>query len=232
MPVAPNALAVYLDRALPNTGAIGSMLLLNDTLLTNAACAVDATANTFTTATPHGLTTGERVRVNTSSAGFGGSVPAPLSTTVDYFANVVSTTVFRLCATLADAVNATPVVIDLTSVGSSVVANAQTLLASDRKEVLLAHECSGNGYTRAAVSNVGASSVGADGKARKPAVLWSVAATTGPIVYRHVLFLDGGTNVVGNATGTPAHMQTLANPVTIAAGSSETFSYVLGHQNP
>lgn len=231
MPQSPAGLALHADRALANTGTIGSMILLNDTLLTNAACTVDASLNTFATATPHGLTTGERVRTNTSAAGFGGSVPAPLSTTVDYFAQVQSATVFRLCATLADAVNATPVIVDITSVGSSVVVNAQLLLASDRKEVLLAHECSGNGYTRAAVTNIGAASIGVDGKARKPAVLWSVTATAGAIVYRHVCFLDGGTTVVGDATGTPSFFQSVGNPVTIAAGASETFSYVLGHEN-
>lgn len=229
MPVSPNALAQFADRALPNTGTIGAMILLNDTLLTNAACAVDASLNTFTTATPHGLTTGERVRINTSNAGFGGNVPAPLLSTVDYFANVTSPTTFRVCATLNDAINATP--IDITTVGNSVIANSQLLLASDRKEVLLAHECNGNGYARTAVANIGPAAIGIDGKARKPAVLWSIAASTGPIAYRHVCFLDGGTTTVGDSTGTPAYINTLANPVTIAVGASETFSYVLGHEN-
>ena len=220
----PAGLKLAADRLLPNTGTIGYFLLINNSLFTSAVAA-DASTNTLTTASAHGLVTGARVRLATS----GGTLPAPLSPTVDYYASVTGASTLTVSANLADSLIG--IAIDLTSTGSNLTINEQLLLATDRQEVIMAHECSGNNYARRAVTNIGAATVTAGGLALKAPTTWSQQASGGPIVYRHVVFLDGGTSTVGNATGTVTHMETLATPTTIADTASLLIAFQLGAKN-
>jgi hypothetical protein len=225
MPLTPAGLKEFTDRALPPTGTIGYFLLIDGDLLTNAAATADDTTNEITTTAPHGLVTGTRIRIATS----GGTLPAPLSPTVDYYAAVVSASLFQVCATLADAIASTP--IDLSSQGSNLAINEQALLPTDPKEVILGHECSGNNYSRYPVTAIGPAIIGPDGKARKNPVVWVQQALGGTIAYKHVAFLDGGTAVVGNSTGIVTHLETRPNLITIADTVSQPISYQLGAEN-
>lgn len=222
----PAGLKLACDRNLPNTGTIGYFLLINNDLLTAAPATADAGTNEFTLGVSHSLVTGTRVRVATS----GGTLPAPLSPTVDYFiATLFVGAGIKLCATLADAIAGNA--IDITSTGSNLTINEQLLLPTDRQQVIMAHECAGNNYTRRAVTDIGGAVVTAAGLALKNAVSWSQQALGGAIVYRHVVFLDGGTATAGNATGTLTHMETLSNPTTIADTSIQLIAFQLGAKN-
>jgi hypothetical protein len=226
MVMTPAGLQIYLDRALANTGVIGYFCLIDDELLLNAAAVGNSGTNTITTTNPHGLVTGTRIRVATT----GGTVPAPLSPTTDYFAAVVSATELKICATLANAIAGTE--IDLASNGSNLQINEQILLPSDPKEVILAHEITGNGYTRQQAAALGAATiVQATGKALKSPVTWAQPATGGDIVYRHLAFLDGGNSTIGNTAGVLSHLLTLATPKTIADGANALLSFQFGHEN-
>lgn len=225
MTLTPNGLELHCNRALPNAGTIGYFLLIDNNLLANAVVTANDATNQITSASAHGLVTGARFRIATS----GGTLPAPLSPSVDYYAAVVSPTLLLPCLTFADALSATA--IDLTSQGSSLVINEQALLPTDAQAVILAHECVGNNYSRHAVTAIGASIIGPDGKSRKNPVVWSQQALGGSIIYRHVAFLDGGLPAVGNGTGVLTHLSTLASPVTIADTVSQPIAYQFGHEN-
>lgn len=225
MTLTPNGLKLHCDRALPSAGTIGYFLLINNSLVLNLSATADDTTNEITTATPHGLVTGTRVRIATS----GGTLPAPLSPSVDYYAAVVNPTVLKVCASLADAQTATA--IDLSSQGSSLAINEQQLIPSDHPTVIINHECSGNNYSRQPVTAIGAAVAGQDGKARKNPVVWSQQALGGAITYRHIAFLDGGTAVAGNTTGTLTHLVTLASAITIADTVNQPLAFQFGHEN-
>jgi hypothetical protein len=227
MPATTAGLQLNADRALPPTGTIGYFLLVDGDLLTNGACTANETTNEITTTTPHGLVPGTRVRIITS----GGTLPGPLSAATDYYVAVVSASVLQLCATLADAIAATPIPVDLTSQGSNLALNEQLLLPTDRKEVILNHECSGNNYSRYAVTNIGTSIIGLDGKARKNPTIWGQQALGGSISFKHIAFLDGGTAVVGNTTGILSYLVTNTNITTIADTVVQALAFQLGCEN-
>lgn len=226
MSLTPIGLQTHLDRALANTGLIGYFCLIDDDLVTNLPVTASAAGNTLTTATPHGLVTGSRIRVATS----GGTIPAPLSPTIDYFVGVVSATEILLYATLAQAIAATSE-IDLISTGSGVQINEQALLPTDAKEAILAHEVTGNGSARQPVAALGAAIVTTTGKALKNPVTWSQAASGGDIIYRHIAFVDGGNSTIGDTTGILTHLQSSATAKTIADTSNALLSFQFGHEN-
>lgn len=76
------------------------------------AAAIDATANTFTVAAGHGLVTGDRILATAV-----GTLPTGLTTATQYWIVKISATVFKLASTHANAVAATPTVINITDVG-------------------------------------------------------------------------------------------------------------------
>lgn len=216
MPLTPQGLKIHLDRALPNTGAIGEFALIDDSLTTNLAVAANTTADTLTSATAHNLVDGSRFRVATT-----GVLPDPLSASVDYYAQIVNATTLKPCASLDDAILGNPV--NLTSVGSNLVINEQTLTASDTDDAILAHEVTGNGYARQSVADIGPSVI-LGGQARKNPVTWTQAATGGAIVYQHIAFVDSVLNKI-------TYFDTLTTPKTIAAGDSQIISYQFSNEN-
>jgi hypothetical protein len=80
--------------------------------LGNGVSSVSTSQNTLTLSSAHTLTTGQRVRVDTT-----GTLPGGLSTSTTYFARAVSTTVISLHPSVTDANNDTNQVV-ITSTGS------------------------------------------------------------------------------------------------------------------
>jgi hypothetical protein len=201
-----------LDASAPNAGVWGAMTILKGDLTTGLAYTANATTNQFTTATPHGLVTGSRIRL------VGGTLPSPLLTGTDYFAIYVSATVFSLALTLSLAQAATS--IDLADAGAGALTlSEQALLATDPLSVLINKEVSHPAWSaRTIIDNYGAA-IAVAGVAEKPQKIFSVANTaTSNLSYQHYLFIKGATTVVGNPTGSGFIFEAGAAIVTIAPG--------------
>jgi hypothetical protein len=200
------------NDAFSSVGTWGYMTLLKGDLITGLTYAANATTNTLTTPTAHGLVTGSRIRL------VGGTLPTPLLANTDYFAIVSSTTSFTLAATLGGAA------IDLTDAGSGALTlTEQALTAADPLAVLINKEISHPSWTtRALVDNLGAA-VAVSGVAEKPQKTLSVTnsgATT--LSYQHYLFIEstaGTTAALGNVpAGAGFILSSEATIQNIAAG--------------
>lgn len=83
---------------------------------TPAGQTVTAVAATdILTTAAHGFTTGLKVQFTTTT-----TLPAGLSTSTDYFVVVLSSTTFKVATSLANAIAATPVIVDITTTGTGV----------------------------------------------------------------------------------------------------------------
>ena len=190
----------FADLTYPSTGTIGRVILLRGTLALGLTLTVNAATNELTTATAHGLVTGSRVRVASTT-----TVPTPLSATTDYYAIVTSPTVIKLAATLTDALSATA--IDLTDVGTGTVTlNEQDVTAADSIAVLVNKELpSTGGYSRLAIDNVGAATVvGTNGEKPAKTVVFTNSGTAN-IEYKHHLIAFGASSTIGSSSGVTAY---------------------------
>jgi hypothetical protein len=181
------------DNAFPTAGSAGFLTLLSGGLATGLGYTANSTTNELTTVSAHGLVTGSRVRM------VGGTLPSPLLTNVDYFANVLSPTVLRLSVSLADAVANT--VVDLTTAGGGgLTLTEQVLKATDPLSVLVNKEVVHPSWpSRLSVVNLGGA-INVGGVATKPTKTFDVNNTSASQVlsYQHYLFVNGGTAVLGN----------------------------------
>jgi hypothetical protein len=206
-------LKVSNDLAHPTTGTWGYFTLLKGDLSTGVSYTPNATTNTFTTGTAHGLVTGSRIRF------VGGTPPTPLLVNTDYFVIVSSVTVFTVATTLANAL--ANVLIDITDAGSGALTFAEQALSQiDPLTVLVNKEISHPSWTARTIIDALGASVDAAGIAEKPQKTLSVtnSSTTTPLSYQHYLFIKGATSVLGNATGTGYILSSEAGIQTLAVG--------------
>jgi hypothetical protein len=198
------------------SGNTVNVALINDALQLGIPVTVVAATDVFTTATPHLLVSGSRLRLGVAAGG-GNFIPGGVNDTIDYYVNKMTATTFRLTTTLARALAPGPFV-DVSSAGQGVVFNEQTLNTTDPIAVLINHELpAANGYLRASVTLGDANIVGAE--AVKAGTPFFIAPIGGPIVYRHILLIRGGSDTIGSAFGDVADLTTETLPVTIADGS-------------
>ncbi len=169
------------NDAFTNMGTYGYLTLLSGNLATELSYTANATTNTLTTATAHGMVTGSRLRL------VGGTLPSPLLTNTDYFAIVSSPTAFTLAATLGG------VTIDLPDAGSGALTlTEQALTASDPLSVLVNKEISHPSWiARTLIDNMGAATA-VLGAAEKPLKTFSINNTspTVSLSYQHYLIIE------------------------------------------
>lgn len=214
------SLQKYCDNAFAAAGIIGYLALLKADLSLNLSLAATAATDTLTTTTPHGLTTGSRVRVSVS----GGTVPTPLTLVQDYFSIVTGATTLKLASTIDNALTSTA--IDLSDSGSGALAlHEQELNQDDPIAVLLAKELSHpNWLTRAPITDVGLATVSA-GAAEKIKAFAIQNTSVAPLTYKHAWLLIGAgvTSAIGSATGILTdHLTTEAIAQTLAQGESKS----------
>lgn len=225
-PTSPNGLTTICDTLFANTGTVGYVALIKPDLSTNITFTANASTDLMTTASAHGLVTGERIRVAVT----GGSLPTPLVANTDYYVIVVSTTTFRLATTQANALAGSPVAIDLTDAGSGTLTfNEQELNKDDPLAVLLAKELTHPSWSaRAALTDLGAATV-VSGNGEKPPKAIAVQNTSGTALsYKHVLFLFGaGVTATIGSTPTGSYTRYLATETTTQTiNTNETKSLV------
>jgi hypothetical protein len=190
----PDSLKYALDAVYPATGIFGYLILLKGDLLINASVSVDIATNKFTTASPHGLVVGSRIRVA------GSTLPAPTAEYDEYYVIPTSATDFKIADTLANA--QAGAAIDLTTAGSGVFINEQTLSFYDPPAVLINKELPAvGGYQRLIIENLGASLLGYATVFRATKTVSFINTGTANILHRHVLVARGGNASAGDATG-------------------------------
>jgi hypothetical protein len=217
------ALRAYADAVYSATGVIGYIALLKNGLTTNTVTA-NAATEVLTTAANHGLVTGIRFRLSAAV-----TAPAPLVTTVDYYAIVVGPTALKAAATLADAIAG--VAINLNDAGlGTITLLEQELNPSDPLSVLINKELSHPAWTsRGVIGSTGAASTPSTGVAEKTppgATITNTSAT--PLIYKHALLLFGGTSVIGSINGvTSTQMATETIPQVVAQGETKVLALKL-----
>lgn len=170
------------------------MTILKGDLNLLAPYTPNAATNTLTTSTPHGLTTGSRIRL------VGGTLPTPLLANVDYFAIVSSATVFTLATTLANATAGTP--IDIADTGAGALTfSEQSISLSDSFAVLINKEVSHPSWTTRSIIDALGAATDVGGVAEKALKTLNInnASPTIPLSYQHYLFLESpATAVIGS----------------------------------
>jgi hypothetical protein len=205
------------NDAFPNTGIVAWLTLLSGDLANGLTYTANPATNQLTTATPHGLVNGSRIRL------VGGTLPTPLLANTDYFAIVTNPTIISLATTLANAQAATA--IDLTDAGvGTLTLTEQALTVADPLTVLINKEISHPSWpTRGEISNLGAA-INIGGKAEKPVKQIPVSKTASiALNYQHYLVIESSsvsTGILGNipATGTGYSLETAAGVQTIGVG--------------
>lgn len=221
----PSVLAAINDRIWAATGTIGYLILLSGTLF-SGTFTVDAGTNILT-ATGHTAVTGTRVRLTTT-----GTLPTissgTLNNSTDYFA-IIDAGNLKLATTLANALAGTA--IDFTGTGSGThTLTEQRLGDEDPISVLVAKELIHASYTRQAVSAVGAAAAVGDFGEKTP-VSYTYTISGVDLVFRHVLFIRGGTSAIGNTTGTEPQLTTESADVTITAGAPKIVTLIFRTRN-
>lgn len=227
--LSPASLAAVNDRIWAATGTLGYLLLLNGTLF-SGTFTVNASSDVITTASAHGLVTGSRFRVSTT-----GVLPAlssgSLSASVDYYAIVLSSTTLQLATTLANAQAGSPVFVNFTDTGSGTHTLAeQRLNDEDPISVLVNKEITHPSYARNAVAALGAAVAVGDFGEKAP-ISFTYSITGSALVFRHVLFIRGGTSTIGNTTGTEPQLTTESADVSITAGAPKIVTLVFRTKN-
>lgn len=210
------------DLYYPPTGIIRYVALLTSALQLNLVITANATSNTITFATAQPFKLGARLRVFSTV-----TLPTPLAAGVDYFAIPVTTTTFKLAASITDAIAGTS--ITLIDAGSGVLtASEQPLLRTDPIAVLLSKEfASFPAYTaRFPINNVGSAAI-ILAKAQKTQLI--VLSNSGPvdISIGYYLIIRGGIATIGDATTLGYGLEILANPLVITVGGTNGLNLVM-----
>jgi hypothetical protein len=227
------ALKDHLDTLYPTFGSYGYAALLDADLNLNLGYSVDITSDLLTTITPHGLVTGTRVRSTATVAQPGISPSGTLSSTVDYFVRVVSTTELELYSTLNDATNATNQ-INFTGTGTGTLElNEQALNAEDPIEVLVNHELDHPDYTRFELESMNPAFASA-GEGRKNSDLWTMTAnTTSPAwEFLYVLIIKNGSSAIGDTNGSIDNLDARPSLISIPPGDSASYTIQFSNANP
>lgn len=232
MPYSITALKSKLDSDYPTVGTFGYAALLDSSLLTNLAYTVNFSADILTTATAHGLVTGTRIRLTTTTAQPGVSPSGTLSGSVDYFVEVLTTTTLKLYTTLANAIASTNA-INFTDGGSGTLQiNEQALNSEDAIAVMINHELGHADYFRKDLASMG-SAFASGSEARKNSSAWTltVNAANPAMVFGYVLTLKNGLSTIRDVTGTIDYLDILSAAITIAAGTSKSYLLQFASKN-
>lgn len=220
--IANSAALIAANNAIwASSGTLGYLILLKPDLFSGTAT-VNASTDVITTAA-HGLTTGSRVQLTTTGV-FPTLSSGAISSGVDYYAIVASSTTLKLATTLANALASTA--INFTDAGSGTLTlSEQRPNQTDPIAVLIGKELSHASYTRRAITGATAEAVGS--VAQQPAIVATYTPSGTAMAYRQLLFLMGATSTIGNTTGTGFFLQTETSDVTIAPGSSKIVATTL-----
>lgn len=206
------------DQYHPSTGTIRHVALMNSALILAASFTVNATSNvlTFTVAQP--FQTGARIRVVSS-----GVLPTPLVAGVDYFASRLTSTTFKLTATIGGSE------IDLMDAGTgTLTANEQALLETDPIAVLLSKETAAfSGYAaRFPITDAGPAAI-VLGKAQKTKLMVIVNSGTVDLSLGYYLIIRGGSATIGDATMGGHGLEILSSNLTVAVGETRGLNFVM-----
>jgi hypothetical protein len=190
-----SALTAIADLVFPAAGTIGHVILIKPDLVLGLGVTANAAANTIVTTTAHGLVTGSRVRIASTT-----TVPTPLSASTDYYAIVSNPTTLTLADTLAHALSNTP--IDLTDAGTGMLTlNEQQVTSADSIQVLVNKELTNaNGYARMPLTNTGAASLVAGNGEKNTTVVFTNNGAVN-IDYISTLVAFGASNAIGSTAG-------------------------------
>jgi hypothetical protein len=221
------SLALIADRIWAPSTSLGRLILLRGDLYSNTFT-VNTSTDILTTATPHGMVTGSRVRLSTT-----GTLPVlnsgTLNTTTDYFWIADTTTTGKIATTLANALAGTA--IDFTGTGSgSHTLTEQRLTDADPITVLINKELNHASYSRQEITGLAAATaIGAVGEKAPFSATYSATGTA--MVFRHVLFLRGATGTIGNTTGTEPQLTTESADVSVNPGAPKIVTIILRARN-
>lgn len=210
------------DLYYPSTGIIRYVALLTSALQLNLAITANAASNTVIFATAQPFKLGSRLRVFSTV-----TLPTPLAAGVDYFAIPVTTTTFKLAASITDAIAGTSITI-IDAGSGALTASEQPLLRTDPIAVLLSKEfASFPAYTaRFPITNAGPAAI-VLAKAQKTELI--VLSNSGPvdISIGYYLLIRGGTGTIGDATMSGYGLETLTSPLAIAVGGTNGLNLVM-----
>jgi hypothetical protein len=225
MPAPAESLKRKLDNDYPTFGTWGAAALLDAITKINLGYTVDTGSGILTTATPHGLVTGTRVRMTATGVQPGILPTGNLSGSIDYFIHVLGVDEITLHNTLADAIASTNPIQFSDGGTGSLELNEQALTVEDPITVLINHELDHPDYFRLDISSLPVAFI-AGGEARKNTNLWTVTANTpnGAIVFGSVLTIQNGTTTIGSTSGDVDFLDIRSTPVTIAAGQSKSYA--------
>lgn len=212
-----------LDSFAPALGTVGRATVLSGSLFTGDVTVTPST-DLITTAAPHGLVTGSRVRISAST-----TAPSPLITTTDYFVIVVSSTTLKLASSLAEAQGGVP--INIVDAGSGTMSvSEQALNTNDPLSVLLNKEVVHAGFTaRPAITDVGAAVQVGNGAEKLPIEVSIINSGGTSLVYKHILLLFGSSvsATIGSSTGVDSQSLVTVTDQTITAGNSNLLAITL-----
>jgi hypothetical protein len=205
------------NQIFPAVGDWAHLTLLSGDLTTGLAYTADPATNILSTATPHGLITGSRVRL------VGGTLPTPLLVNNDYYVLFVSATTLRLSISPVDVQLNNPV--DLADAGSGALTlTEQALKSTDLLSVLINKEIVHPSWSnRLLLSDLGVAT-GVGGVAETPGKSFAIYNTDAtPLTYGHHLYIESvvaATGALGNIppVGTGFALETLPNIVTLSPG--------------
>jgi hypothetical protein len=218
MLASPFSASAFLDLAIPSSSTIGYLCLLSGATFQGSAT-VDITDSSLTTAIPHNLQTGTRLKLQTSQA-----LPVPLNTTATYYAKVLSATKLQLATSIA-ALNQP---IQLLNAGTGTLTiNELALNNTDPVSVLVNKELLlSTVYNRPALTNIGMASALTPTSSAKPGkeiIIRNELNTS--ISFAHQLIIFGGTQSPRTTTDI-VHwlLQTEATPTVMAPNEVRSFT--------
>jgi hypothetical protein len=229
MPASLETLVAKNDLAWASSGSLGYLLLLTGDVY-SASWTVNTSTDLITTASDHGLVTGSRVRVSTTTS-LPAISPGTLNSSTDYFVIYDDTNTLKLATTLGNANS--NIALNFTDTGSGThTITEQLVVADDPITVLVNKELpSALGYSRKHITGVSGAAI-AGSYAEKAPVVLSYTASGGDLVWRHALFLEGATSTIGNTTGTGVFLTTESGDQTITSGSTKNYNVTLRTRNP
>ena len=206
----------------PSTGTIRHIAMLTSSLQLNINFTANATSNVVTFAVAQPFQTGARIRILAT-----GTLPTPLVAGADYFVSRLTSTTFKLAATLANAIAGTE--IDLMDAGSGTLTlNEQPLLRTDPITVLMSKElASFPGYTaRFPITDAGPSAI-VNGQAQKTKLMIIANNGTTDISIGYYVIIRGGSATIGDTAMAGYGLETLLSVLTVVVGETRGLNYVM-----
>lgn len=206
------------DQYHPSTGTIRHIALLSSSLQLAIVFTANSTSNVLTFSIAQPFQTGARIRVVST-----GTLPTPLVAGVDYFAIRLTSTTFKVSATIGGSE------VDLMDAGSgTLTTNEQPLLRTDPIAVLLSKEfASFTGYTaRFPITDAGPSAM-VSGKAQKTKLMIIANNGATDISIGYYVVIRGGSATIGDTAMGGYGLETLLSVLTVVVGETRGLNYVM-----